>query len=116
MKPSAFLINTSRGGVIDHESLFKALSEGWIAGAGLDVFEPERLAVEHPLLALPNLIATPHVAFYSEESVLELQRKAARKVVDVLLGRLPESVVNPTVLSLPRWAHLIRSSESPANP
>lgn len=107
MKPTAFLVNTSRGGIIDLDALARALREGWIAGAGLDVFEPERLPRDHPLLALPNLVATPHVAFYSEESVLELERKAARNVADVLLGRLPESVVNREVLELPRWQHLV---------
>lgn len=107
MKPTAFLVNTSRGGIIDLDALARALREGWIAGAGLDVFEPERLPRDHPLLALPNLVATPHVAFYSEESVLELERKAARNIADVLLGRLPESVVNRQVLELPRWQHLV---------
>ena len=106
MKATAFIVNTSRGSIIDLAALKKALSEGWIAGAGLDVFEPERLPNDHPLLAEPNLITTPHVAFYSEESVLELERKAARNVADVLMGRLPESVVNREVLRLPRWQHL----------
>lgn len=106
MKPTAFLVNTSRGGIIDLEALREALSQGWIAAAGLDVFEPERLPPDHPLLTLPNLVATPHVAFYSEESVLELERKAARNVADVFMGRLPESVVNRDVLQLPRWQHL----------
>lgn len=110
MKATAFLVNTSRGAIVDLDALCKALSERWIAGAGLDVFEPERLRADHPLLALPNLIATPHVAFYSEESVLELERKAARNVADVLLGRLPESVVNREVLKLPRWQHLMSVS------
>jgi D-3-phosphoglycerate dehydrogenase len=106
MKPTAFVINTARGALIDLDALERALHEGWIAGAALDVFEPERLPADHPLLALPNLIATPHVAFYSEESVLELQVKAARNVADLLAGRRPASVVNPEVLNLPRWAHL----------
>jgi D-3-phosphoglycerate dehydrogenase len=106
MKPTAFVINTARGALIDLHALQRALQEGWIAGAALDVFEPERLPADHPLLALPNLIATPHVAFYSEESVLDLQIKAARNVADILAGRRPESVVNPEVLDLPRWAHL----------
>jgi D-3-phosphoglycerate dehydrogenase len=106
MKPTAFLINTSRGPVIDQEALVVALREGWIAGAALDVFEPERLPADHPLLAQPNLIATPHVAFYSEESVVELEVKAARNVAAILSGRRPEAVVNPEVLSLPRWSHL----------
>lgn len=106
MKPTAFLINAARGAIVDQEALLQALQEGWIAGAALDVFEPERLPADHPLLVLPNLIATPHVAFYSEESVLELEVKAARNVATILSGRRPESVVNREVLDLPRWAHL----------
>jgi D-3-phosphoglycerate dehydrogenase / 2-oxoglutarate reductase len=106
MKPTAFLINTARGGLIDPEALLQALREGWIAGAGLDVFEPEHLPADHPLLAQPNLIATPHVAFYSEESLAELQTQAAQNVAAILSGRRPASVVNPQVLDLPRWAGL----------
>jgi D-3-phosphoglycerate dehydrogenase len=106
MKPTAFVVNTARGGLIDTNALMQALREGWIAGAGLDVFDPEPLPADHPLLALPNLIATPHAAFYSEESVLELEVQAARNVAAVLSGKRPASVVNPQVLALPRWAHL----------
>jgi D-3-phosphoglycerate dehydrogenase len=106
MKPSAYVINTSRGGVIDQDALLNALQQGQIAGAALDVFVPERLPADHPLLAQPNLIATPHVAFYSEESVLELEVKAAENVAAILSGRKPAAVVNPQVLELPRWAHL----------
>lgn len=106
MKPTAFLVNTSRGGVIDQSALLLALHEGWLAGAGLDVFEPERLVPGHPLLNAPNLLTTPHVAFYSEESVVELETQAAQNVADLLAGRRPDHVVNPEVLKLPRWAHL----------
>lgn len=106
MKPSAFLINTARGGLIDHEALLQALQKGWIAGAGLDVFESEPLDAQHPLFSQPNLIATPHVAFYSEESLVELQTKAAENVAAILIGRRPMALVNPDVLSLPRWSHL----------
>lgn len=106
MKPTAFIVNTSRGGVIDQSALLLALQEGWIAGAGLDVFEPERLPPDHPLLHAPNLLATPHVAFYSEESVVELEIKAAENVAAILSGRRPGPVINPQVLELPRWAHL----------
>jgi D-3-phosphoglycerate dehydrogenase len=106
MKPTAFLINTARGPIIDQAALLHALHENWIAGAALDVFDPETLPPEHPLLAEPDLITTPHVAFYSEESVLELEIKAARNVAAVLGGRRPEFVVNPEVLNLPRWEHL----------
>jgi D-3-phosphoglycerate dehydrogenase / 2-oxoglutarate reductase len=106
MKPTAYLINTARGAIVDQDALVQALQEGWIAGAALDVFVPERLPADHPLLAQPNLIATPHVAFYSEESVRELEIKAARNVAAILSGRRPEAIVNPEVLRLPRWAHL----------
>ena len=106
MKPTAFLINTARGGLIDHEALLVALQEGWIAGAGLDVFDPEHLEAQHPLFMQPNLIATPHVAFYSEESLVELQTKAAENVAAILMRHRPAALVNPQVLDLPRWAHL----------
>ena len=106
MKSTAVVINTSRGAVIDLVALERALRSGVIAGAGLDVFEPERLAQGHPLLSLESVILTPHVAFYSEESIGDLQRLAAENVAAVLGGRLPASVVNPQVLQLPRWAGL----------
>ncbi len=106
MKPTAYLVNVSRGGVVDHDALLEALRERWIAGAGIDVFEPEHLPDGHPLLDQESLVATPHVAFFSEESVLELELGAARNVAAILTGRRPEHVVNPEVLGLPRWAHL----------
>jgi len=112
MKPGAVLINTSRGGVIDLAALERALKVGVIAGAGLDVFEPERLAQDHPLLSLESVIATPHVAFYSEESIGDLQRLAAENVAAVLEGRLPTSVVNPAVLRMARWADLAKGANS----
>jgi phosphoglycerate dehydrogenase-like enzyme len=106
MKPTAFVINTSRGAIIDFNALVQALREKWIAGAALDVFDPEPLPVDHPLLRMPNVIATPHIAFYSEESVVELEVLAARNVAAIFSGNVPASVVNPEVLKLPRWAHL----------
>jgi D-3-phosphoglycerate dehydrogenase len=107
MKPNSVVINTSRGGVIDLVALEQALRSGVIAGAGLDVFEPERLAPNHPLFSLESVIATPHVAFYSEESIEDLQRLAADNVAAVLRGALPKSVVNPAVVQLPRWSRLV---------
>ena len=107
IKPGAFVINTARGALIDQEALLAALQSGRVSGAGLDVFVPEHLPAGHPLLAQPGVIATPHTAFYSEESVLELERLAAQNVADILSGRRPADVVNPEVLALERWAHLV---------
>ena len=106
MKPSAFLINTARGGIVDQNALVVALRDGWIAGAALDVFTPERIPVDDPLLSLPNVITTPHVAYYSEESLIDLGRLAAENVATVLAGQKPTAVVNPEVLSLERWRDL----------
>ncbi len=106
MKPTAFVINTARGGIVDQDALAQALRDGSIAGAGLDVFDPERIPPDHPLMSAPNLIMTPHVAFYSEESVLELERLAAENVAAVLSGHRPPHIVNPEVLDLERWATL----------
>jgi D-3-phosphoglycerate dehydrogenase len=106
MKRSAYLVNVSRGSLVDQAALVRALEERRIAGAGLDVFHPEPLPTSHPLFALPDVIATPHVAFYSEESLRDLQTSAAENVAAVLAGRRPRWVVNPEVLALPRWSHL----------
>ncbi|HTU02403.1 MAG TPA: C-terminal binding protein [Candidatus Sulfotelmatobacter sp.] len=97
MKPTAFLVNTSRGGVVDTAAIERALREGWIAGAGLDVLEHEPIPAGSPLLSLPNLILTPHAAWYSENSTEDLKRKVAEAVVAVLRGKRPDSVVNPEV-------------------
>lgn len=106
MKPTAYLINTARGAVIDPAALLQALREGWIAGAAVDVFDPEPIPADHPLLQLPNFIVTPHAAFYSEESIVDLETLAAQNVAAILSGRRPAALVNPEVLALPRWAHL----------
>ena len=106
MKPTAYLINTARGAIIDPMALLRALREGWIAGAAADVFDPEPIPGDHPLLQLPNFIVTPHVAFYSEQSIVDLETLAAENVAAILAGRRPAAVVNPEVLALPRWAHL----------
>ncbi len=98
MKPNAVLINTSRGAIVEETALLRALTEGWIAGACLDVLAQEPPAADQPLLALPNVIVTPHAAFYSQASIAELQRKAAANVADVLQGRRPQHIVNREVL------------------
>ena len=98
MKDTAFLINTARGGIVDTEALYKALREGWIAGAALDIIEGvPPLTSQDLLLKLENVIVTPHAAWYSEESIIELQESAAEEVARVLKGEWPLSVVNPEV-------------------
>jgi D-3-phosphoglycerate dehydrogenase len=98
MKPTAFLVNTSRGAVVDQRALVEALREGRIAGAGLDVTDPEPPRADDALLALPNVILTPHAAWYSEESREDVTTAAAREVVRVLANGRPASPVNPEVV------------------
>jgi D-3-phosphoglycerate dehydrogenase len=97
MKPGAYLINTARGPIVDDQALAKALDAGQLAGAALDVM-PTEPPVGSPLLGRENVIITPHTSFYSEESLLELQRKAAQEVADVLSGKPPKNPVNPQAL------------------
>ncbi len=98
MKRSAYLINTARGSIINEKALYKALEEKWIAGAALDVMEKEPPDWGNPLLELDNLIITPHVSFYSEESLAYLKTKTAEAVLSVLKGDLPGAMVNPQVI------------------
>jgi D-3-phosphoglycerate dehydrogenase len=98
MKPQAFLINTSRGNLIDADALREALDRGTIAGAGLDVLPLEPPAPDDPLVGHPRTIITPHAAFNSEESLVELRETAARQMAEVLTGKLPQNIVNREVL------------------
>ncbi len=97
MKPTAYLINTSRGSVIDEAALIKALSEKRLAGAGLDVFEKEPVEPDNPLLKMDNVVTLPHTASYSD-AALDLQPvNPAQEVARVLSGRWPKNVINKTV-------------------
>ena len=98
MRPHAVIINTSRGPLIDHGALWAALQANSIGGAGLDVFEPEPPNLADPLYSDARVIATPHIAFVSAESLINLRERTAKQVVDVLQGRVPENVINPQVL------------------
>jgi len=98
MKKTAYLINTARGPIINEKDLYVALKEKWIAGAALDVMEKEPPDWENPLLKLENLIISPHISFYSEESYVELKTKTAKAVLSVLKGELPRAMVNPQVV------------------
>jgi D-3-phosphoglycerate dehydrogenase / 2-oxoglutarate reductase len=107
MKPSSILINTARGPIIDDRALHRALSEGWIAGAGLDDIEEEPAKVrdwrpDNPLFSLDNVVITPHAAYYSEESIGTVRRFAAEEVVRVLTGKPPLSPVNDGELAQAR--------------
>lgn len=97
MKPGSYLINTARGKIVDLDALDRALAEGQLAAAGLDVFQEEPLDASHPILSRPNLVATPHVAFYSEASLRRVTRETMDEVIRVLEGGRPRNLVNPDV-------------------
>jgi len=98
MRPGAIVVNTARGGLVDEQALAAALREGRLAGAGLDVFGTEPPAPDNPLLALENVVVTPHAAFLSVESLIRVQREAAEEVARVLTGDRPLYGVNLAVL------------------
>ncbi len=98
MKPTAYLITTCRGGVVSEQALYDALKNGQIAGAGVDVWDPEPVRKDHPLLEFDNVIATPHSAYYSDASAPLLLQRVGEAAADVLQGYMPRSVVNKAVL------------------
>ncbi len=95
MKPSAFLINVARGPVVDQQALTRALTERRIAGAALDVFDPEPPSPDDPLLALDNVLLAPHAIAWTDELALGNGRSAVQAILDVAAGRRPTHVVNP---------------------
>jgi D-3-phosphoglycerate dehydrogenase len=94
MKPTTILVNTARGDLIDEKALAKALREGRLAAAGLDVFEKEPFASDHPFASMPNVVLSSHVGWYSRDAVNELQTRAAQEIVRVLSGGVPQCWVN----------------------
>lgn len=106
MKSSAIIVNTARGPLIDEQALIRALQDGVIGGAGLDVLEQEPVDAGNPLLQMENVIVTPHVASATDRMRPETRRRVGREVALVLRNRWPMSCVNPTVLprvELERW-------------
>ena len=97
MKPSAFFLNLARGPIHDQRALSRALKEGWIAGAGLDVLEKEPPDPDDPILTLDNVVFTPHYASYTEEAYQELRVKTAENAAAVLRGEFPRYLYNPEV-------------------
>jgi D-3-phosphoglycerate dehydrogenase / 2-oxoglutarate reductase len=99
MKNSAFILNTSQGGVIDEQALYNALIDGTIRGAAIDVLEKEPPDFNTPLLNLDNVLVTPHAAFYSKDALEEVRTRSANAIVDVFNGILPDHIVNKDVLN-----------------
>lgn len=97
MKPSAYFVNTSRGPVVDEAALIKALQQGWIAGAGLDVFEKEPPDKTNPLLKMTNVVMTPHTASFSDVAFSRLYARIGEEVARVLNGKPPLCCANPRV-------------------
>lgn len=95
MKPGAYLINASRGPVVDERALVQVLAEGHLAGAALDVFDPEPPSPDNPLLRMPNVVATPHVASYTDRGTQAMYEGTVDQVLQVLRGERPPNLLNP---------------------
>jgi D-3-phosphoglycerate dehydrogenase len=102
MRPEAYLINATRGAVVDEAALIVALRERWIAGAALDVFEQEPVDPGNPLLAMEQVIVTPHSLGSTDECFRLVGESVTRSVLDVATGRAPRYVVDRRVLDDPR--------------
>ncbi len=103
MKPSAYLINTARGPIVDQKALTKVLQEGRIAGAGLDVLEQEPPDVDDPILKLDNVILSPHALCWTDQCFAGNGAADVKAVLDVQHGRSPRGVVNRQVLDMNVW-------------
>jgi D-3-phosphoglycerate dehydrogenase len=101
MKPTAYLINASRGPVVDQAALYRALKERKIRGAGLDVYEKEPVPADEPIFKLDNVILTPHTLCWTDECFRKMGESAVNAVLTVLKGEIPPYVVNPEVLAKP---------------
>jgi D-3-phosphoglycerate dehydrogenase len=105
MKPTSYFINCARAEFADEKALYTALADGYIAGAGLDLIEGEKVSLDHPLLRLDNVILTAHSAWYSEHSISEMKRRVYENIGQVFRGGWPTLFINPEVKGkfLERW-------------
>jgi len=108
MKKTAYLINTSRGPVIDEAALIKALREGWIQGAGIDVYEQEPTPADNPLLKLENVIVTPHSIALTDEFYITMWELIAQQIRQMIDGEKPEKLVNPEVWDKPEFQNKLK--------
>ncbi|HLZ55746.1 MAG TPA: NAD(P)-dependent oxidoreductase, partial [Ktedonosporobacter sp.] len=97
MPRGSYLINVARGALIDETALLEVLRSGHLAGAGLDVFDPEPAPADHPLFALPNTICTPHMGSYTTAGLLRMQTMVCEQIVSALRGERPTHLVNAEV-------------------
>jgi phosphoglycerate dehydrogenase-like enzyme len=103
MKPTAYLINTARGPIVDQRALYDAIVAGRIAGAGLDVFEVEPCPADEPLFGLDNVIVTPHALCWTDECFAGNGAADIRAALDMMRGKAPRGIVNREVVDDPRW-------------
>jgi len=110
MKPTACLINTARGGVVDHKALYTALTKGYLAAAAFDVTEPEPINPDNPLLKLDNFIVTAHSAGLSPQSLAEMQRRPGEEIIRVVKGNWPFGLVNPEAKTkfIKKWGKALK--------
>jgi len=108
MKPTAFLINTARGPIVDQRALVKALEAGQIAGAGLDVLDPEPPPADDPILKLDNVIVAPHALAWTDQMFAGNGAADIRAVLDVMHGREPKAIVNRSVVDNVAWQRKLR--------
>ena len=112
MKPTAYVINTSRGPVVDQRALHRALTDGTIAGAGLDVFEVEPCPADEPILQLDNVVVAPHALCWTDECFAGNGAADVRAVLEVMQGRVPNGIVNRDVVNQPAWRAKLAALES----
>ncbi len=109
MKPTAYFVNVARGAIVNQRDLTEALLSGVIAGAGLDVFEPEPLSSTDDLVGMENVILSPHSLPHTEEFTRDASRSAIMAIIAIAEGKVPQHILNPEVLQTPAWAKKVRA-------